>query len=141
MNTEKRLPLALLLLRLSVFVVMFVWTIDKFIEPQHASKIMAAFYSISGVGDVLIYLFGAIELAIILAFVLGFAKRWSYRLVLLLHAISTLASYQKYLNPFQSPNLLFFAALPMLTACFVLYYLRDADVLWTIEKPASPANV
>jgi putative oxidoreductase len=141
MNTEKRLPLALLLLRLSVFVVLFVWTIDKFIEPQHASKIMAAFYSITGVGDVLIYLFGAIELAIILAFVLGFAKRWSYGLVLLLHAISTLASYQKYLNPFQSPNLLFFAALPMLTACFVLYYLRDADVLWTIEKPASPANV
>jgi len=141
MNTEKRLPLALLLLRLSVFVVMFVWTIDKFVEPQHASKIMAAFYSISGVGEVLIYLLGVIELAIILAFVLGFAKRWSYGLVLLLHAISTLASYQKYLNPFEPPNLLFFAAIPMLAACFVLYYLRDADVLWTIKKPASPANV
>jgi putative oxidoreductase len=89
MNIEKRLPLALLLLRLSVFVVMFVWTIDKFVEPQHASKIMAAFYSIGGVGDVLIYLLGVIELAAILAFVLGFAKRLSYGLVLLLHAIST----------------------------------------------------
>jgi putative oxidoreductase len=137
MNTEKRLPLALLLLRLSVFVVMFVWTIDKFVEPQHASKIMAAFYSMSGVGDVLIYLLGVIELAVILAFVLGFAKRLSYGLVLLLHAISTLASYQKYLNPLEPPNLLFFAAIPMLAACFVLYYLRDADVLWTIKKPAS----
>ena len=134
MKTEKRLPLALLLLRLSVFVVMFVWTVDKFIEPQHASKIMAAFYSISGVGDVLVYLLGVIELAIILAFVLGFAKRWSYGLVLLLHAISTLASYQKYLNPLQPPNLLFFAAIPMLAACFVLYYLRELDVLWTIKK-------
>ena len=137
MKTEKRLPLALLLLRLSVFGVMFVWTIDKFIEPQHASKIMAAFYSISGVGDVLVYLLGVIELAIILAFVLGFAKRWSYGLVLLLHAISTLASYQKYLNPLQPPNLLFFAAIPMLAACFVLYYLREADELWTIKKKQS----
>ena len=137
MKTEKRLPLALLLLRLSVFVVMFVWTVDKFIEPQHASKIMAAFYSISGVGDVLVYLLGVIELAIILAFVLGFAKRWSYGLVLLLHAISTLASYQKYLNPLQPPNLLFFAAIPMLAACFVLYYLREADELWTIKKKQS----
>jgi putative oxidoreductase len=137
MKTEKRLPLALLLLRLSVFVVMFVWTVDKFIEPQHASKIMAAFYSISGVGDVLVYLLGIIELAIILAFVLGFAKRWSYGLVLLLHAISTLASYQKYLNPLQPPNLLFFAAIPMLAACFVLYYLREADELWTIKKKQS----
>jgi putative oxidoreductase len=137
MKTEKRLPLALLLLRLSVFVVMFVWTVDKFIEPQHASKIMAAFYSISGVGDVLVYLLGVIELAVILAFVLGFAKRWSYGLVLLLHAISTLASYQKYLNPLQPPNLLFFAAIPMLAACFVLYYLREADELWTIKKKQS----
>jgi putative oxidoreductase len=137
MKTEKRLPLALLLLRLSVFVVMFVWTVDKFIEPQHASKIMAAFYSISGVGDVLVYLLGVIELAVILAFVLGFAKRWSYGLVLLLHATSTLASYQKYLNPLQPPNLLFFAAIPMLAACFVLYYLREADELWTIKKKQS----
>jgi putative oxidoreductase len=137
MKTEKRLPLALLLLRLSVFVVMFVWTVDKFVEPQHASKIMAAFYSISGVGDVLVHLLGIIELAIILAFVLGFAKRWSYGLVLLLHAISTLASYQKYLNPLQHPNLLFFAAIPMLAACFVLYYLREADELWTIKKKPS----
>jgi len=134
MNTENRLPLALLLLRLSVFVVMFAWTVDKFVEPQHASKIMAEFYSIGGVGSALIYLLGVIELAIILAFLLGFAKRWSYGLVLLLHAISTLSSYQKYLNPLQPPNLLFFAAIPMLAACFVLYYLRDADVLWTITK-------
>jgi putative oxidoreductase len=134
MNTENRLPSALLLLRLSVFVVMFVWTVDKFVEPQHASKIMAEFYSIGGVGSALIYLLGVIELAIILAFLLGFTKRWSYGLVLLLHAISTLSSYQKYLNPLQPPNLLFFAAIPMLAACFVLYYLRDADVLWTITK-------
>jgi putative oxidoreductase len=134
MNTENRLPLALLLLRLSVFVVMFVWTVDKFVEPQHASKIMTEFYSIGGVGSALIYLLAAVEFAIILAFLLGFAKQWSYGLVLLLHAISTLSSYQKYLNPLQPPNLLFFAAIPMLAACFVLYYLRDADVLWTIKK-------
>jgi putative oxidoreductase len=137
MNTGNRLPLALLLLRLSVFVVMFVWTVDKFVEPQHASRIMAEFYSLGGVGSALIYLIGAIELAIILAFLLGFAKRWSYGLVLLLHAISTLSSYQKYLNPLQPSNLLFFAAIPMLAACFVLYYLRDADVLWTVKKDAA----
>jgi putative oxidoreductase len=134
MNTENRLPLALLLLRLSVFLVMFVWTVDKFVEPQHASKIMAEFYSLGGLGTAIIYLLAVIGLAIILAFLLGFAKRWSYGLVLLLHGISTLASYQKYLNPLQPPNLLFFAAIPMLAACFVLYYLRDADVLWTIKR-------
>jgi len=133
-ETENRVPLALLLLRLSVFLVMFVWTIDKFIEPQHASRIMAEFYSIGGIGSTLIYVLATLELVIILAFLIGFAKRWSYGLVLLLHAVSTLSSYRKYLTPFQPPNLLFFAAIPMLAACFALYYLRDADVLWTTEK-------
>ena len=134
MKTENRLPLALLLLRLSVFLVMFVWTVDKFVEPQHASKIMAVFYSVGGVGDFVIYLLATIELAVIVAFLLGFAKQWSYGLVLLMHAVSTLSSYKKYLHPFEPPNLLFFAAIPMLAACFVLYYLREADVLWTIKK-------
>ena len=129
MKTENRLPLALLLLRLSVFLVMFMWTIDKFVEPQHASKIMAEFYLVGGVGSAIVYLLATIELVVILAFLVGFAKQWSYALVLLLHAISTLASYKKYLTPFQPTNLLFFAAIPMLAACFTLYYLRDADVL------------
>ncbi len=134
MKREDRLPLALLLLRLSVFLVMFMWTVDKFVEPQHASKIMAAFYSVGGVGNFVIYLLATIEVAVIVAFLLGFAKQWSYGLVLLMHAGSTVASYKKYLQPFESPNLLFFAAIPMLAACFVLYYLREVDVLWTIRK-------
>lgn len=28
-------------------------------------------------------------------------------------------------------NILFFAAWPMLAACFALYYLRDLDTRWT----------
>ena len=81
-----------------------------------------------------IYLLAAIELAVILAFLFGFLKQWSYGLVLLMHAVSTLSSYNKYLHPFEPPNLLFCAAIPMFAACFALYYLRDADVLWTIKK-------
>lgn len=134
MKTEMRLPLALLFLRLSVFLVMFVWTIDKFVEPQHASKIMTDFYFISGIGNAVIYMLATIEMVILLAFLIGFAKRWSYGLVLLLHGISTVSSYQKYFDPFHPANLLFFAAIPMLAACFALFYLRDADVIWTVKK-------
>ncbi len=39
MNSEERLPLALFLLRLGVFVVMFVWTLDKFVNTAHAAKV------------------------------------------------------------------------------------------------------
>src|SRR5260370_38339514 len=104
MKTENRLPLTLLLLRLSEFLVMFVWTVDKFVEPQHASKIMAAFYAIGGVSNFVIYLFAKIELAVIVAFLLGFVKKWSFGLVLIMNAGSTLASYKKHLQPMESPN-------------------------------------
>ena len=42
--------------------------------------------------------------------------------------------FKQYLAPFEGPNLLFYAAWPMLAACFALYRLRDLDTLWAVEK-------
>lgn len=129
-----RVPLVLLLLRLGVFIVMFIWTLDKFLKPEHASQVFAAFYGLQGVGGTLIYVIGIIQLVIVLGFVAGIKKTWTYGAVLLMHAVSTLVSFPRYLDPFTAPNLLFFAAWPMLAACFGLFYLRDLDILWTVEK-------
>lgn len=138
LHTEKtagRVPLVLLLLRLGVFIVMLVWALDKFFKPEHASQVFAAFYGLQGLGTGLIYLLGAIQLLIVLGFVAGFKKTWTYGAVLVMHALSTVVSLPRYFDPFTSPNLLFFAAFPMLAACFGLFYLRDLDTLWTIDKP------
>ncbi|MEO7298099.1 MAG: hypothetical protein ABI042_05925 [Verrucomicrobiota bacterium] len=140
MKTENRLPLALLLLRLGVFLTMFMWTIDKFVEPEHGSKIMEQFYSTPGVGSVVIKVAGALEMALIIAFVAGIAKKWTYGLVLLFHGLSTVFSYKQYLHPFKAPNILFFAAWPMLAACFALYILRESDVIWTVKTRATPVR-
>lgn len=130
---EKRIALSLLLLRLSVFLVMVMWTIDKFVRPEHASGVYEAFYSVSGLGHGAFYAIGAVEMIILLGFVAGLYKRWTYGAVLLFHAISTLSSYEQYLAPFaEGPNLLFFAAWPMLAACVALYLLRDRDILWVV---------
>lgn len=137
MDISKRLPLALLFLRYGVFVVMLMWTLDKFVKPEHAAKVFQKFYLISGLNEKMFLVIGIIELVVILAFVAGFMKRWTYGIVLLLHAISTLSSFGSYINPWS--NLLFFAAWPMLAACFTLYYLRDADTLWVLGGRASPA--
>ena len=99
---------------------------------------MEHFYFARGVGNLMIQVIGASELALIVAFVAGIWKKWTYGLVLLLHGISTISSYKQYLHPFQAPNLLFFAAWPMLAACFALYYLREADVLWTVNGSPTP---
>jgi len=124
---ESRLPVGLFLLRVSVFLVFLMWTLDKFIRPDHAAAVYENFYNLGGLGGPIFYVIGALQLAIVVAFVLGLWKRWTYGLVLFMHAVSTFAAFRQYLNPFQDPNLLFFAAWPMLAACFVLFYLKDWD--------------
>ncbi len=133
-NTFTRISLTLLIMRLSVFIVFLMWVLDKFINPDHAAKVFEAFYGLGGLGTAIIYLLGAIQLLLILAFVLGWQKKFSYGAVLGMHAVSTLSSYKQFFDPFTTPNLLFFAALPMLAACFALFYLRDLDRLGTIDK-------
>jgi uncharacterized membrane protein YkgB len=132
MEIAARTRLSLFLLRIGVFIVMLMWTLDKFVQPDHAAKVFKGFYGIGVLSNPTMYLIGAIELVIIVGFVAGFMKRWTYGAVLVLHAISTLASFGKYVQPFS--NLLFFAAWPMLAACIALYLLRDSDTLLAIKK-------
>lgn len=127
-----RISLALLSLRLGVFIVMFMWTLDKFVQAEHAAAVFENFYGLGGLGPGAFAALGAAELVLVLAFVAGFQKRITYGLVFALHGISTLSSYQQYLDPFN--NLLFFAAWPMLAACFALYLLRDLDTRWVLDR-------
>ncbi|WP_339723937.1 hypothetical protein [uncultured Paraglaciecola sp.] len=130
LSLQQKLQWSLFSLRLGVFIVMFVWTLDKFINPGHGSKILQHFYGVEGVGESMVYLFGALQLVLVLAFLAGIKKRISYGLVLLMHAGSTFSSYAKYFDAFN--NLLFFAAWPMLAACLALYLLRDEDTKFTL---------
>ncbi len=132
-STNSRITLVLLLLRLSVFLVVFMWTLDKFINPDHAAAVYENFYFIGGLGAVPFYILGAIEMVILIGFVLGFRKGFTYGAILLFHAISTLSAFKQYFAPFESANLLFFAAWPMLAACFALFYLRDLDTRFTFD--------
>jgi hypothetical protein len=129
-ESQQKLLWSLFSLRLGVFIVMFVWTIDKFVNPAHSSKIFQYFYGVEGVSENIIYLFGALQLVLVFAFLAGIKKRITYGLVFLLHAASTFSSYEKYLDIFNS--LLFFAAWPMLAACLALYLLRDEDTKFTV---------
>lgn len=129
---KDRISLSLLFLRLSVALVFFMWTLDKFVQPEHSAAVYENFYLIGGLGATVFYMIGALEMLLIAAFVAGLYKRLTYGLILLLHAISTLSSWSQYLDPFE--HLLFFAAWPMLAACFALYYLRDLDTRWSLGK-------
>jgi len=131
-SSISRLTSSLFLLRISTFLVLGMWTLDKFVNPQHGSSIFERYYQIPGLSHSTVYIVGIIQAAIILAFLVGFKKRLSYGLVLIMHTISTISAWNKYLNPWEVPNLLFFAAFPMLAALIALYLLRDEDTLLTV---------
>ena len=131
-NLENNLQWSLLLLRVGVFIVMFFWTLDKFVNPGHSIRIFEHFYNISGFNEMIAYVLGALQLVLVMAFLFGIKKRITYGLIFLMHAGSTFSAYAQYFDAFN--NLLFFAAWPMLAACAALYLLRDADTKFTLGK-------
>jgi putative oxidoreductase len=133
MSKKDSLKVSLLSLRYGVGIVMVMWTLDKFVNPEHAAKVFSFFYKIGGLGNTAIYAIGALQLAVVGAFLLGIKKKWSYGAIFALHAISTFSSFAMYLDPWGPRNLLFFAAWPMLAACFALYQLKEVDTIWTVN--------
>lgn len=133
MSSATRLRVSLLALRLGVFLVMILWTLDKFLNPDHTARVFAHFYRIEDLGGAAAWAVGAAQLVIVLAFVAGLWKRWSYGLVFVMHAVSTLSTYERLAAPYEGTNLLFYAAWPMLAACLALYLLRDSDTLGTLR--------
>jgi putative oxidoreductase len=131
---DKQLGLALFLLRLSVAIALGMWCAGKFINPTQTTRILSGFYSIRGVSFLSAYGIGILQAILILAFLLGIAKRISYGLVLLSHIPAVLAPWAQYLHPYRGHVLLFLGAFPMLSACFAVYYLREYDVLCTLSR-------
>jgi hypothetical protein len=130
MTEAKSLKISLLLLRLGVFMVFLVWTLDKFFSPGHAARVFEKYYFFKGLGNEIVYVVGFLQAVITLAFLFGIKKKYSYGIIFLMHLASTLVSYEQYFKP----NLLFFATFPMLAATVALYLMRDQDTLMTIKS-------
>lgn len=132
--SREKIELSLFGLRLGVFIVLLMWALDKFFNPEHAEIVFKVFYSIPELGASLSYLIGGLQLALILSFLIGFQKRWVTLIILIIHLSSTLVSFGRYIDPWSGSNLLFFAAWPMLAAIFALYLLREFDNKFSISK-------
>jgi hypothetical protein len=129
-DTFGRLRLCLLLLRLSLGLMMMIWAFDKILNPSHGAAVLESFYGLSGIGEPIVRGIGAVQAVIVLAFLCGVARTWSYGAVLFMHAVTTLVSWSAYLQPLD--NILFFAAWPMLAGLITLFLLREEDRLWAL---------
>ncbi|MEB8434418.1 hypothetical protein OO007_19420 [Cocleimonas sp. KMM 6892] len=134
MTTDNKFKYSMFFLRASVFLVILMWTVDKFVNPGHTAAIFNKFYSISGLASSIFTIIGVLELILLALFFIGFKKTITYGAVLLLHAASTLSSFGQYLSPFEGNHLLFFAAWPMLAACVMLFLFRKEDTFLQIDQ-------
>tara|TARA_B100000700_G_scaffold47174_1_gene49679 strand:+ start:4296 stop:4721 length:426 start_codon:yes stop_codon:yes gene_type:complete len=124
-SLEQKLPWALLTLRVGIFIVMFIWAVDKLVNPSHAVAVFEGFYGISGLSTTLANVMGVLQIVLALAFLAGLWKTLTYGVILVMHGMSTFSSFAQYLDAFN--NLLSFAAWPMLAACIALFMLREYD--------------
>ena len=138
-RARRSLAISLLLIRIGIAIVFLMWTIDKFINPEHAARVFQKFYKIPSLSTTLSYIVGGAQLGLVLAFLFGAFRKWTYGAILLLHAISTFSAWANYLDPWTYPNLLFFAAIPMLSACVGLWLLRDFDA-YTVDACWKPKS-
>lgn len=127
--SSRELPAALFILRLGLGAFLLLFGIDKLIAPATTVEVFAQFYGLI-VSHGMVYATGALEILLGLAFLAGLWKTLSYGLGLLLHAVSTLATYHELLSPFGA-NHLFLAAIPVLAAFIALFLLRRHDTLWS----------
>jgi len=141
--TEK-LRLPLLIQRLALGVFMGIWTIDKFVNPSHASGIFSHFYGIP-LAENLVWLPATAQLLILIGFLLGMFKMITYLLMFLIHSVSTLSTTGTLLAFYgEDGNLLFWAAVPVMAAFWLQFALRRYDTIaledrLKARKDAEPA--
>ncbi|MGV2831861.1 DoxX protein [Myxosarcina sp. GI1(2024)] len=132
MKDERLLEISLAIMRLSLVLFFLVWSIGKLIVPELTQKIFATFY-FSEISPTVSVGLGGIQTVIVLIFLTGKFKTLSYGAVLGMHTVSLLSTYQQLLNPYQPPNLLFWAGIPVLGASIALFLLRERDRLLTLS--------
>jgi len=114
MDTQK-LRLPLFLTRLSVFIFMLPWQITRFSNPEIINTISNKYYKFSmpAIGS---QISGVFMMALIIAFLVGFKKRISYGLVLILHTLGTLTTLPFMIPGTENFRPLFYAAIPTIGA-------------------------
>lgn len=127
------LRVPLFLTRLSIVAFMLPWQLKRFLEPKAVDGIAQKYYKFS-MPEIGSTITGVLMVALLVAFLVGFKKRISYGLVMVLHGVGTLMTVP-YLIPYtESFKILFMAAIPAFMAMVLLYCLRNEDTLLSVDK-------
>ena len=127
------LRLPLFLTRLSIFLFMLPWQVMRFTKPEAINSISNKYYKFS-MPEIGSTITGVLMMALLIAFLVGFKKKISYLLVLILHGVGTLMTIPNLIPGLEGYNQLFLAAVPALAAMLLLYVLRDEDTMLSVDN-------
>ena len=134
LEVDKRVPAALLILRVFLGVFLLQWSIEKLILPSAAAGIARAFYGVTLPVEAS-YALGVAELAVSLALLLGYYRTISYGLALLIHTVTVIVSWRRLIDPYgfaKVGNHLWIATWPTWGGFAALFLAREWDA-WSID--------
>jgi putative oxidoreductase len=131
---DRRIPLALLVLRVFLAIFLLQWSIEKLILPSAAASIARSFYGVT-LPAAASYALGIAELILSLALLFGFYRTISYGLSLLVHTVTVIVSWRQLFDPWglaKVGNHLWISTWPTWGGFAALFLMREWD-RWTID--------
>ena len=125
-SADKPLEVGLFLLRVTTGLFLLVWSVDKILNPGHAQRVFDKFYFLEITPTISTGL-GVAQTLVILAFMAGIKKFWTYGAILAMHTVSVASTWERLIDPYGGGNLLFWAAVPLWAALLLLWLARDRD--------------
>jgi putative oxidoreductase len=131
---DKRIPAALLILRVFLAIFLLQWSIEKLMLPDAAARIARSFYGLTLPVEGS-YALGIAELIVSLALLLGFYRTISYGLSLLIHTVTVVVSWRQLFDPWGLAKVgshLWISTWPTWGGFAALFLMREWDN-WTFD--------
>lgn len=138
MSNNNAVPYGLFAIRITLFILMFMWALLKITAPQSygvsddGSGIFGSFYGV-GLGQSVVLFVGVAQIAFLLAFAAGVAKFITTGGVMIMNLATLLVSLSTILPAFAGGgNILFAASFPVFGASLALFLMRDHDTFLSV---------
>jgi putative oxidoreductase len=124
---------SLLLLRVTLGALLVWWGLDKLVNVEHGVEVAQHFYFGVGTNRLFLHAFGVFETALGVLIMLGWGRRWTHPLLLLIAAVTLVGVWRSVVDPWgwflEGANVLFYPSVIIFAGALVLWAFRDTDVL------------
>ncbi len=139
MANEKRLEIGLFVMRLSISIFFLALITQKLFTTQPKQGIFPSFDSLD-IPAFTSYPLLFITTALILSFLGGWYKTFSYGGVLSMQLVLLAPTYKEFFKFSEPTDIFLWSTIPLLGTSVSLFLLRDNDNLFTFDKPRSNQN-